>query len=63
MRTDPIRTTGRPLTRSGRLAVAADRQSVTSGPPAQRNAACRAMLHVRQRCLTAGGMFRLASEA
>lgn len=52
MRADPIRTCRRRLTGSGRAAVAFDRMPVT-----------RAMLHMRQRCLTAGGMFRLASEA
>ncbi len=63
MRADPIRTSRRTLTGSGRPAVAFDSKPATRGSPAQRGTATRAMLHMRQRCLTAGGMFRLASEA
>ncbi|CAB3760404.1 hypothetical protein LMG29660_03965 [Burkholderia puraquae] len=63
MRADPIQTGRHTLTGSGQAAVAADRKPVTIGSPAQRDAATCAMLHMRQRCLTAGGMFRLASEA
>lgn len=61
MRADPIRTsrhtlTGSGQTGSGQTAVAFDRKPTAS-------AITHAMLHMRQRCLTAGGMFRLASEA
>lgn len=63
MHAEPIRTRRRMLTGSGRSAVAFDRTPVTRGSPARRGSVTRAMLHVRQRCLTAGGMFRLASEA
>ncbi|VWC23483.1 hypothetical protein BLA6992_02716 [Burkholderia lata] len=63
MRADPIHTSCHTLTGSGQAAVAVDRKPVTSGSLAQRNTITRAMLHMRQRCLTAGGMFRLASEA
>lgn len=63
MRADPIRTSRHTLARSGQPAVAFDRKPVTRASPAQHGAIPHAMLHMRQRCLTAAGMFRLASEA
>ncbi|KKL36650.1 hypothetical protein WR30_00230 [Burkholderia contaminans FFH2055] len=63
MRADPIRSSRHTLASSGQPAVAFERRPVTRASPAQHGAITRAMLHMRQRCLTAGGMFRLASEA